>query len=145
MNDTLTSRITSLSDDELVRLLTTDRPQYRDEAIEIARAEAAKRHLVLSPASPAPDHGHATLGVALRAFGKGVASQFVPGRFFAAEKLVVCPHCQGESFEEHAALVNTRGLTFFHLDWLDKGATVLACNRCGLVQWFRVRPERVPE
>ena len=42
------------------------------------------------------------------------------------------------------AVANTRGLTFFGLDWLDRGATVLSRTRCGLLQWFRAAPSRTP-
>jgi uncharacterized protein len=142
MSHTLEPRIVSLSDDELVRLLTVDAEQYRQEALDIARAEALRRNLALDAAVPGLAPSERSLGSAIRAFGQGVASQFGPATFTAAEKAVTCPHCTGQSFEEHPALLNTRGLTLFGLDWLDKGATVLVCTQCGLLQWFRVPPSR---
>ena len=145
MTETLDFRIASLADDELVRLLTVDAAQYREEALDIARAEASRRGLELATARPEAKPAGASLGTALRAFGRGVAAHLSPGRYTAAGKVVVCPHCGDDSFEAQTAVVNTRGLTFFGLDWLDKGATVLACARCGLVQWFRTPPVRASE
>ena len=145
MTDTLGLRIVSLTDDELVRLLTVDAEQYRDETLDLARTEASRRGLVVGHQRPEARPVSAALGTALSAFGQGVADQFSPGRYTAAGKAVVCTHCGDDSFDAQTAVVNTRGLTFFGLDWLDKGATVLACARCGLVQWFRTPPVRASE
>ena len=49
---------------------------------------------------------------------------------------VVCTHCKHERFEEGKALLNTRGMTFFNLDWLNDEATILICKRCGYTHWF---------
>ena len=145
MTDTLGLRIAALTDEELVRLLTVEADQYRDEALAIARAEAARRDLVIEATVAEVRPGGANIGTALRAFGQGVATAFSPSRYTAAGKAVGCPHCGHDRFDSQSAVVNTRGLTFFGLDWLDKGATVLACTRCGLVQWFRIPPDRTSE
>ena len=144
MTDTLSARIASLGDDDIVRILTVDAEQYRPEALDLARAEATRRGLTLDAGVSDSEPADRSLGGAVRAFGQGVASQLGPAAFTAAEKLVSCPHCGGESFDERQAVVNTRGLTFFGLDWLDRGATVLSCTRCGLLQWYRVAPSRTP-
>lgn len=143
MTDTLKDRIASLSDEQLSRILTIDSGQYREEALEFARAEAGRRNL--SPASTASDKESSAsdLGDALRAFVEGVASQFRAARFTAGGKRLACSHCSHDLFEERSAVVNTRGLTLVGLDWLDKGATVLVCTGCGLLHWFRSCPERV--
>lgn len=60
----------------------------------------------------------------------------IGARFAAAGKPVTCPHCAEDRFHRGTALLNTAGLTFFDLDWLNRSATTLACARCGLVQWF---------
>ena len=149
MTETLGLRIVSLTDAELIRLLTVEAEQYRDEALDIARAEAARRGLVIGGSSPDPNPGGANIGTALRAFGKdvgqAVATAFRPASYTAGGKALRCPHCGHDRFDSQSAVVNTRGLTFFGLDWLDTGATVLACTRCGLVQWFRTPPERASE
>lgn len=145
MTNTLEDRIASLSDEQLSRVLTIDAGQYREEALELARAEAGRRNL--SPTSVVPDEESpaSDLGGALRAFVEGVASQFRAARFSAGGKRLACSHCGNELFEERSAVVNTRGLTLVGLDWLDKGATVLVCTGCGLLHWFRSCPERVRE
>ncbi len=145
MTETLRLRIASLTDDELVRLLTVEADQYRDEALDIARTEAARRGVVIGDPAPVTSPGGAPIGTALRALGQGVATAFLPGQYAAAGKVVLCTHCGHDRFDSQSAVVNTRGLTFFGLDWLDKGATALACTRCGLVQWFRTAPERASE
>jgi hypothetical protein len=145
MTETLRLRIESLTDDALVRLLTVEADQYREEALDIARAEAAQGASSSETRPPVASPGGAHIGTALRAFGQGVATAFLPGQCTAAGKAVLCTHCGNDRFDSQSAVVNTRGLTFFGLDWLDKGATVLACTRCGLVQWFRTAPERVSE
>ncbi|MGI9952628.1 hypothetical protein V3F56_09740 [Moorellaceae bacterium AZ2] len=49
---------------------------------------------------------------------------------------VICVHCKYEFFHKGNALLNTRGLTFFGLDWLNESATTLICSRCGYIHWF---------
>ncbi|OUM87916.1 MAG: hypothetical protein BAA01_10725 [Bacillus thermozeamaize] len=53
-----------------------------------------------------------------------------------ARKIITCLHCEHDRFEEGRALLNTRGFSFFDLDWLNRGATILTCMQCGLVHWF---------
>jgi hypothetical protein len=145
MTDTLERRIGELPDEELLRLLTTDEDQYRPEALQLARAEARRRRLEIEPPDLSEDRAGSNLGGALRAFADGVAEEFRPGRFTAAGKRIVCSHCGGEVFELQSALVNTRALTFFSLDWLNRGAMVLVCESCGLLTWFRNAPDRIRE
>lgn len=140
MNDTLEQRINALSDEELKRMLTIDADQYRPEALELGGAEARRRELEIE--APAEDATASSVASALGAFADGVASEFRAGGFIAAGRRITCTHCSGESFKLRPAVVNTRGLTFFGLDWLDRGATVLVCEACGLLMWFRVAPER---
>jgi len=49
---------------------------------------------------------------------------------------VICLHCKHEYFHKGNALLNTRGLTFFNLDWLNDSATTLICAQCGFIHWF---------
>ncbi|KKM09925.1 hypothetical protein SY88_16905 [Clostridiales bacterium PH28_bin88] len=49
---------------------------------------------------------------------------------------VICGHCKNDFFHKGNALLNTRGLTFLDLDWLNQSATTLICTRCGYVHWF---------
>lgn len=49
---------------------------------------------------------------------------------------VTCSHCGGDEFEKQEALLNTRALTLFDLDWANAEAAALVCRRCGHIEWF---------
>jgi predicted nucleic-acid-binding Zn-ribbon protein len=51
-------------------------------------------------------------------------------------KTLTCIHCGGDSFDERQAQLNTAGMTFLKLDWLNKSATVFVCETCGRLEWF---------
>jgi len=57
-------------------------------------------------------------------------------QFTAAGKPVRCTHCGGQEFDRRDVLMNTRGATFFNLDWLNRKAVALACRQCGRIEWF---------
>ncbi|MDG3004667.1 hypothetical protein [Paludisphaera mucosa] len=65
-----------------------------------------------------------------------------PASYLAGGRTVCCPHCESDRFVEGRTLMNTPGMTFMNLDWANRQATTLMCDRCGLVQWFGVRPSR---
>lgn len=46
---------------------------------------------------------------------------------------IICSHCKNERFLEGHILLNTRGLTFLGLEWLNKSAITLVCIRCGYI------------
>lgn len=117
-------RISEMSDVELVRLLTIEADRYPPEVLEAARAEAARRDLPVDPSFIPENEG------AHEASGYEIAGHAVQ-----------CPHCRNAEFEEKEVLLNTRGLTFLKLDWLNRSATALICTRCGLVQFFSRRGE----
>lgn len=74
MTDTLSVRIASLGDDEIVRILTVEAEQYRPEALDLARAEATRRGLPLDVGAPGSEPSDRSLDRAALAFGEGVAS-----------------------------------------------------------------------
>lgn len=49
---------------------------------------------------------------------------------------LACRHCGCRGFTEGPVLLNTRGMTFFGLDWLNEDARVFACRNCGCLHWF---------
>ena len=51
-------------------------------------------------------------------------------------KPLVCPHCGGTAFDQREAQLNTAGMTFLKLDWMNKSATVFHCQVCGRLEWF---------
>ncbi len=118
--------IKSLNDGQLMRMLTVDSSQCTPEALAIAEAEAVRRGLDLAATEQVNDAVKAK----------------EPGQYLAADKPVVCDQCGNDLFSEKPVLLNTRLLTFFRFDWLDKGATVLICSNCSKILWFAVPPTR---
>jgi hypothetical protein len=47
-----------------------------------------------------------------------------------------CPVCKNDTFWMRKTLMNTKGMTFFKLDWANKEADTYICDSCGHVQWF---------
>jgi hypothetical protein len=72
-----------------------------------------------------------------RAFNEGAA----PREYSVAGRPVRCPHCGQGRFVPASALLNTRGLTAFNVDWLDPSATILMCAECGRIEWFANEPD----
>lgn len=62
-----------------------------------------------------------------------------------AELQIRCMHCKYEYFEAGEALLNTRGMTFLDLDWLNNNATTLICKRCGYIHWFNKQVKKIKE
>jgi predicted nucleic-acid-binding Zn-ribbon protein len=119
-------RVAQLGDIELVRLLTQDAASSSADVIELATAEANRRGLPIDEAFlPSSEEEIETS-----------AAQ----RFAAAGSAIQCAHCGHDRFESRAMLLNTRGLTFLKLDWLNQSATVLTCANCGQIQLFAGRP-----
>jgi len=58
-------------------------------------------------------------------------------KYISEAKLqIYCLHCKHEFFELGKALLNTRGMSFLDLDWLNENATTLICKHCGYIHWF---------
>jgi predicted nucleic-acid-binding Zn-ribbon protein len=64
------------------------------------------------------------------------SSSGAQSRYAIAGKVIVCPHCGGQDFEEGSAQLNTPGLTFFNLDWANRSASLLICRTCSHIEWF---------
>lgn len=54
-----------------------------------------------------------------------------------------CSHCGGEDFERGTALLNSALMTLLGIDWADKRAYLLICQKCGHIDWFKNEPELV--
>ena len=79
----------------------------------------------------------------LKKGAKAFKDSFGPSRYSAGGFEIVCPHCKNNEFKEGVAQLNTAGMSFINLDWLNKSATTLICSRCGLIQWFNGEPKRL--
>jgi hypothetical protein len=79
----------------------------------------------------------------LRAAGKAGQDTYRGGRFEVAGQVLTCAACSGDYFVVRKAQLNTRGATFFGLDWANRGAHALVCDRCSRIEWFVDLPARV--
>lgn len=58
------------------------------------------------------------------------------GEIIIKDKKLVCPVCGHTNFYTRKSLLNTRGLTFFNLDWANRDAMNHICESCGYIYWF---------
>lgn len=120
------TRVAQLGDVELVRLLTQDPGRHEPDLIALATAEAHRRGLPIDERFIPSDEEPAESSTARR--------------FAAADRPIQCTHCGNDRFDARDMLLNTRGLTFLKLDWLNQSATALVCASCGQIQLFGGRP-----
>jgi hypothetical protein len=59
-------------------------------------------------------------------------------------RVVFCGHCDGVTFQKKKLMMNTKGLTYFNLDWLNAEAAALICDHCGHIEWFTREPHQEP-
>src|ERR1039458_45395 len=57
-------------------------------------------------------------------------------QFQIAGHPLTCAHCKSDTFFTRRTLLNTRGLTYLKLDWLNAAARNYICARCGHIMWF---------
>lgn len=50
--------------------------------------------------------------------------------------LLKCSICGHDRFHGRKAMLNTKGATFFQVEWLNREAECSVCERCGFVHWF---------
>lgn len=53
-----------------------------------------------------------------------------------AQRFLSCHVCEGNVFAQREIKMNTTGMSFFDLDWLNKSADGVICVRCGFVHTF---------
>jgi hypothetical protein len=78
---------------------------------------------------------------ALKAGVQGFKEGIGPEEYQLAGKPIKCPHCGFEKFHSGSAQLNSMGMTFLNLDWMDSSATTLICAECGRIEWFARKPE----
>ena len=117
-------RVKSMNDVDLVRVLTLDANEHSAELLEAAEAEARRRGLPIDPAFiPATEPEPSPVDEDV-------------DEFQSAGLDIRCTQCGGTHFRRRKMLMNTRGLTYFNLDFLNKGAMALICKQCKMVQLF---------
>jgi hypothetical protein len=59
-----------------------------------------------------------------------------PASFTVAGRKLVCPHCQHTEFYIRDSQLNTAGMEFLDLAWLNRSARNYICAGCGRIEWF---------
>jgi predicted nucleic-acid-binding Zn-ribbon protein len=129
-------QIPQLDDVELIRLLTQNAKDQNPEMLALAKAEANRRGLPIDEGFiPSVDDRDMSGG-----------TEAFPSRRFAAGGVPIrCTHCGNDHFEASEILLNTRGLTFLKLDWLNRSATALVCAQCARIQLFAATPDTIDD
>lgn len=53
---------------------------------------------------------------------------------------LVCRLCGHDEFDQRPMLINTMGMTFINLDWLNDSACALVCRECHHIELFTQAP-----
>ncbi len=62
-------------------------------------------------------------------------------QYYAGGVQIKCPCCGHDAFDKDFRQLNSRGATFFGLDWANRNATLLICQNCTHISWFMAEPE----
>ncbi len=125
----LKEKMAQLSDEELLKLVTVETEDYRQEALEHAKAELMERGIDFARAAGEPDSGRedSLLTDPLHLF----SSPGFTGAPLDASGLV-CLACGGQMRE--GTLVTEKQLTIIFADNKEERfVRVDACSRCGLL------------
>ena len=110
-------------------MLTVNITESSPEALAVAEAEAHRRGVPIDEAF-------------IPAHAPPPAPAGAPERWFVRGIQLNCSHCTKDLFRSRGVLLNTRGLTFLGLDWLNQSAHAMECAHCSLVQIFTDSPSR---
>lgn len=64
-------------------------------------------------------------------------------RYTAGGVGIKCSCCGNDTFQKDYRQLNSRGATFFGLDWANRNATILICLRCSFISWFMEEPREL--
>ena len=59
-----------------------------------------------------------------------------PKSYEVAGNALKCQVCGHDEFERREGQLNTSGMSFLNLDWLNPTALCFVCDRCGYIHWF---------
>lgn len=66
----------------------------------------------------------------------GIFDKAEPGPVEILGTPMRCEICGEDRFYQREGKIQTTGMTFFELDWLNASANCVVCARCGYVHWF---------
>lgn len=78
------------------------------------------------------------IGAGLKAAAKSFVTTST--RYRVGEIALICPTCGHDEFDRKEVLMNTRGMTFIGMDWLNSSACALVCQKCSRVDMFAESP-----
>jgi len=79
-----------------------------------------------------------SIGAGLKAAAKSLVTPVT--RYRIGDNLLTCPMCGHDEFDRREMLMNTSGMTFFGMDWLNSSACALVCQRCKRIELFAEAP-----
>lgn len=79
------------------------------------------------------------IAAGLSAMGKSLTEDRCHYR--VGDARITCPICGYDEFDQRSMLMNTSGMTFMNLDWLNDNACVLVCRSCTRIELFARAPE----
>jgi predicted nucleic-acid-binding Zn-ribbon protein len=78
------------------------------------------------------------IGAGLKAAAKSLIT--TPTKFKVGGSPLVCPVCGHDEFDRREMQMNTSGLTFMGMDWLNDSACALVCQQCKRIELFAKSP-----
>lgn len=75
-------------------------------------------------------------------FARKLKESIGPGPYNANGIPVSCIHCRYDKFKHGYAQLNTSLMSFLNLDFANRSANILTCDRCGYIHWFNKEVKR---
>lgn len=79
-----------------------------------------------------------SIGAGIQAAAKSLVTATT--RFRVGDISVICPLCGHDEFDRKEMLMNTSGMTFMGMDWLNGSACALVCQKCKRIELFAETP-----
>ncbi|MCM3628281.1 hypothetical protein M3194_12990 [Paenibacillus glycanilyticus] len=76
-------------------------------------------------------------------FAKNLKEAKGPGQYSTNGIAITCVHCYHNQFKHGYALLNTSLMSFLNLDFANRSANTLTCDRCGYIHWFNKEIDRI--
>jgi predicted nucleic-acid-binding Zn-ribbon protein len=79
-----------------------------------------------------------SIGAGLKAAAKSLVTPET--RYRVGDVSLICPVCGNDEFDRREMLMNTSGMTFMNMDWLNSSACALVCQKCKRIELFAEAP-----
>jgi predicted nucleic-acid-binding Zn-ribbon protein len=80
----------------------------------------------------------AGIGAGLKAVAKSIVTPTT--QYCVGDISLTCPVCGHDKFDRREMLINTSGMTFLNMDWLNSSACALVCQKCKRIELFAETP-----